>query len=425
MSAASANLMSITAATIADRRPALVEAARLAAGGGIGAGVVLAGFDPLNHASDTLGVDGRPALAFLLPSTLLMLAAVAAALAFPARRAVAVPPWIASGGVLLVLASLLSVAGSGAPAQSAGIAVTAVVAPVVTVVALARSRLSARWLLGGVLVATGLVCVRAGLVFLRDWGLPSTADLFTAKFQSVPYDFHYYTLGNPNGTAGWLLMPFVLAATWAAGARRWGRALLVLVAAVAAATLLLAYTRSAIAVAAAVLAVLAATAPPSRRVRLGAVAVVLLGAVVLGVANRGYLGDLFSTAPDASVPERVRSLGDGLVVLARHPVGGVGVGQYGEVNGYFPAHSSLVQAGAEMGVLGIAALTLLTGALAAFAVGSRGLAAPARAAAAAVGVYAVYAALAAPATSGLANGYVAVWAMTAAVLLAAAISRER
>ena len=91
--------------------------------------------------------------------------------------------------------------------------------------------------------------LRADAVFLRDWGLPTASTLRTAKLSDQPYDFHYYTLGNADHTAGFLLMTLVLAAFWAGqrgGLSRYLRALLWVIAAISLVTMFLTYARFAI-----------------------------------------------------------------------------------------------------------------------------------------------------------------------------------
>ena len=68
----------------------------------------------------------------------------------------------------------------------------------------------------GFLVVSSLLLLRAAVVFVRDYGSPAPADMFAAKFSSVPYDFHYYGLQNPTQTSLWVLLPMTLGCYWAA-----------------------------------------------------------------------------------------------------------------------------------------------------------------------------------------------------------------
>ena len=78
----------------------------------IGLGVPLTGFTPLNHASDVLDVDAHPWLVLLMPSTLLVLFAGAAASLFPARIPLPTPRWLRIGSALLLGGVVVSLFGS-------------------------------------------------------------------------------------------------------------------------------------------------------------------------------------------------------------------------------------------------------------------------------------------------------------------------
>jgi O-antigen ligase len=332
---------------------------------------------------------------------------------------------VAAGGLLLIAGALASIGGSADPDQTAMIALLAVSSPALLLLALVHSRLDPPALAAGFLSAVTLFLLRADLVFLRDWGFPTPAKLFAAKYQNVAYDFHYYTLGNPDHTAGFLLMPLALAAFWAAGrtpSLRW-RAAVTCAAAVTAISLVLTYARLATATGVVLIAVLALMIPAARRIRLGLIAAVCALALAYAVAAAGYILNLLSTARNASLAERFYSLGDSLATLADHPLTGVGLGQYVTSNGFFPAHSSVFQAAAEMGVLGLAGLLLVTIAVvvhAANVVRADGWVGLRPAAAVAVAIYAIHAAMAAPASSGLFTGFIPVWGLSAALLLAIA-----
>ena len=409
----------------AEQTGAAVEALRVASSVAIGFGVAASGFPPASLLSDVAGIASRPWLAPLMPAALIAIAAAAAALAFPARTRVRLPPGVAAGGLILMAGALVSIGGSADPDRTAVIALLAVSSPALLLLALVNSRLDPRALAAGFLAALTILLLRADMVFLRDWGFPTPAKLLAAKYQNVAYDFHYYTLGNPDHTAGFLLMPLALAAFWAAGRalpQRW-RAAVACAALVTGATLVLTYARLATVTGMALVVVLAVTSPATRRVRLAVLAAVGTLALVYAIAVAGYFLDLLSTARNASLSERFYSLGDSLETLADHPVTGVGLGQYMTSNGFFPAHSSIFQAAAEMGVLGLAGLLLLTVAVVVHAVNvvrGDGWVGLRPAAAIAVAIYAIHAALAAPASSGLFTGLVPVWGLAAALLLAIA-----
>jgi O-antigen ligase len=390
----------------------------------LGAGVGLAGFAPFSNANTALGLSERPWAVAGMPAVLVALAALLTAVLRPAPQPPALPRSLVAGAALLLAGGCVSVLGSDAPQDSATLVVLAISAPMLLFVGLIHARLDSRWIAVGFLAAVTVMLLRADAVFFRDWGLPSVADLEAAKYQNVAYDFHYYTLGNPDHTAGFLLMPFTLAAFWAAGETRlrgWCRGLLVCAAGLVGVTLVLTFARFAIASAVAVLVVLALAVPAGRRIRAALLATVLTVAAGLLVVSVDYVAQLLNADRNASVPERVGSLKDGLITLADHPFTGVGLGRYSTDSGYFPAHSSIVQAGTEMGVLGLCGLVVLTLAVCAHAarmIRRHGWLGLPSAAALAVAVYAVHAALAASSSSGLFSGYISEWGLSAALLLA-------
>jgi hypothetical protein len=126
------------------------------------------------------------------------------------------------------------------------------------------------------------------------------------------------------------------------------------------ANLVLAYGRFPLLVATLLAFVAVASMPWSRRVRsaiLGA-AVVALG-VVVNASPGHYLSDLFSTQQSAAATVRLASLSHGLSAFAHHPFTGVGLGQYGASTGV-PSRYSVIQAGADMGILGLLGLLIVT-----------------------------------------------------------------
>lgn len=404
------------------RRVGALRLASLGFSAAIGAAVPLCGFTPFNHADDVLAISEQPWRVVLMPAVLLALLAVIAAAVVPARRPAVPPVAFVAGAALLLVAAMASIASSIDPTASALTAVVAVAVPILIVYSLSHADLHAPTLLGSFLGMTTVLLLRADVVFFSTSGLPTPGALFEAKFSNTAYDFHYYTLGNPDHTAGFLLMPLALAVFWSLDRKlgRLPRLLLLGAAAVTLLTLTLTYARVASLTGLALLAVavsVAPTRPRTRRVLQLGVACIAIGFLV---AASSYLVDLFSTERSASAPERITSVKDGLVMLSEEPAAGFGLGQYGPAGGYTPAHSSIVQAGAEMGVLGLAALILLTGSLVVHATsvirgfGWRGLG---PAAAIAAGVYALHAAVASPASEGLYSGYVSVWGLTVALLL--------
>lgn len=411
------------AGTPHDLRTDRLKIVRTALAATLGAGIVAVAFHPLSTTADLLDVAAHPWRVAAMPSTLLAGLAVAAAIAFP-RQDAPLPSWpLVVAVVLLGVGGTLSIAGSSDPANSAVTTVLAIFVPAVVAAALLRADLPSEALTAGFLAATCAFMLRAAVVFVENWGLPTPGALFEAKFSIIPYDFHYYTLGNPDHTAGFLLLPLAVSAFWALhpGLSRLRRALLILAAGICLASLVLTYSRSAL-FAATVVVVAASVASPLPR-WLRVVVVAAAASVFLGwaIAGGGYVFGLFSTGEGASGRERLLSLEDGLGALAHQPLTGVGLGQYGPAGGYFNAHSSVIQAGAEMGLAGFWALLLLTGGLVSQGratvrrAGRRGLGAGAGIA---VALYGVYAVLAAPANEGLYSGYITIWAMTLAMLVA-------
>jgi O-antigen ligase len=307
--------------------------------------------------------------------------------------------------------------------------VLAVSAPLAVFIGVVWSDLPVGVMAGCLIAATTVLLVRADAVFLSTWGVPTPSVLFEAKYTQTPYDFHYYTLGNPNHTAGWLLIAVTLSGLWVAD-RSLGtahRAALGVALGVTALTLVLTYSRLAIATAIAIGVIALVRLTPRTRVRWATLAATALVVLIGMAANRTYLRSLFGTSSDATIPERLGSLGDGLIALAGDPFTGVGLGRFGPESGFVPAHSSIIQAAAEMGVLGLCALLLLSYGIVAHGirvVRASGWAGLGPAAAVAVATYAIYAAFAASANEGLYSGYNAVWGLTAACVLGVSLRIE-
>ena len=300
-------------------------------------------------------------------------------------------------------------------------------APALVFFGLRRSSLSLEVTAGAFLTALTCALLRADVVFFEQHGLPTANALFNAKFSSAPYDFHYYTLGNPNHTAAFLLMPLSLALFWAMSTslRRWSRALLLVAAAVCSLTLVLAYTRFMLFVGVAILAAAVLVARWSWHRRL-VVLTTLFAVVGIAAASKAgsYLRDLFSTGNSSSGSIRLHSLTAGVRVIIHHPLTGVGVGRYGLRPPVTPAHSSVVEAGAEMGIFGLIGLVLL---VVAFCLlfratlrreGPRGFAAGAAIAGLA---YQVPLLLTGNVGFGLAENYVAIYGLTLALVAVVAL----
>ncbi len=350
---------------VAIDREALTSIAAIVVGGGI----VLAGFNPLDTVSARLGVGAHPALVVLTPPVLIGLFAVAVAWTNGARGLTLLKlPWPAAATVfLLVAGGILSSLASPRPQYSLALVISGVLAPALVFAAARTGRLPVVPLTAAFLATVTVFLLRADFVYLHLHGVPTSQSvLFATKFVSVPYDFHYYTLGNPDSTAGYLLLPLGVAVFWAAAptTARIGRLWLAVVTVVIAVTLVLLYSRFAGIVAVGlVLAALLSSGLP-RRVRIATAGIALAAVIGLGVGSPGhYLLDLFSSAGQSSGAVRLDSLRAGFHTLVHHPLTGVGLGTYGESPGQLAAHSSIIEAAAEMGMLGLLGVTLFTVAL--------------------------------------------------------------
>ncbi len=337
----------------------------------MGAAVPLACFRPIVGVSDTFATPEHAWRILLMPSVLLAAAAVLYAVFFPSAHPGHLPPALAGGGALLILAAVVSTAASQDPAASAIIAVLAISAPIILVVALLHADVSPRALALGFLVTSAGFLLRADAVFLRDWGLPTASTLRTAKLSDQPYDFHYYTLGNADHTAGFLLMTLVLAAFWAGqrgGLSRYLRALLWVIAAISLVTMFLTYARFAIVTAIIALGILILVIPVKTWSRIALLSITGGSAAIIAAVNWHYISTLLDTGAGSSGFVRTTSIENGLAALSSKPLTGLGLGQYGPATGIEPAHSAIVQAGAEMGIAGLLAILLITAALVGLAI---------------------------------------------------------
>lgn len=420
-----------TLVMLARRRRSVRQIVAIAVAGGLGVGVPFSGFNPFNSVPDVLGVPQQPILVLLTPAVLLGLLALVGAFMAPAACS-----WhtdvkiMAAGGALLITGFVLSLLSTDDIWYSILIGATAILAPAAVAVGVARSAIPPRVVVGCFLLACCLMLARADLVFVKLHGFPSPKTLYEVKFSNRAYDFHYYTLANPNGTAAWLLMPLGLALFCAVGALGGRRVVLVGIAVLTGATLILAYSRSAMA--AGILLVLGALGalPGARVVRLGIIAMFVAGVVAFALSptNREYLSAIVSTDPFSSGSERYSSTIGGLQVALDHPLTGVGLGRYNVETGYVPAHTAIAQAAAEMGLFGALGLSLLTigGVMLALRLArTSGCGAPRAAAAISGAVYLVFNVFNAGASEGLYSGYVSVWGLSLALLLGLAVGSDR
>jgi hypothetical protein len=273
-----------------------------------------------------------------------------------------------------------------------------------------------------------LMLIRADVVFFRTHGFPTPSVVYHAKLTSAPYDFHYYTLGNPDHTGTFLLLPFAVSLFWSLG--REGRAAKLALAFVAAFTLLniyITYTRSALICAGVLVLIACAISPYRLRVRVGGAVALIVVATVLTFASghHGGFTNLFSSDPATGV--RVSSIEAGWKAFLHHPVTGVGFGQFGNdaaaglagySGGTTQAHSSVIQAAAELGILGLVGFAVATAAL--VIAGGRAIlrrtSGLADAALIALAAYAVLAAVAGGADEGVMVNFVSVYGIGLALM---------
>jgi O-antigen ligase len=404
-----------TAASIARALTALV----------LGAAVAASGFPPLANAPDVLEIGLTPWRVALTPAVLLAAAAVGVAVVIPQRMRVdRAARLLIVAAALLLAGAALSLIRSDDLWYSILVGIVAIAAPIAFAAGIARSGLPRAVLAGAFLAVVAVFLLRADLQFFRLNGFPSPSTLLAAKFRDQPYDFHYFTLGNPDGTAAFLLMPFALAVIWLASpnVRRRTRLLLAGSAMISGATLVLAYSRSALGWAVVISAVAILQAPLRRRLRTGLLAVlVLLSLCAVVVLNRTYLLGIFS-GNSASV--RTGSITDAAGTFWSNPLTGFGLGMFNTVDGFVPAHSAIVQSAVELGLAGlIGAIALVWGAT--WTAWRRLRESPgglARAAAIAAAGYVIYCAFAGGASEALYSGFSSLWGFSLALMLAIAVT---
>jgi O-antigen ligase len=159
--------------------------------------------------------------------------------------------------------------------------------------------------------------------------------------------------------------------------------------------------------------------------RLGAVGCLVAALAFIAATGPGFASQ--ASLLRTSGETRFDTLGPGLRAVVHHPVGGLGLGRSARAASHPPAHSALLQAGVEMGVLAIGGVGLLTAwcIVAAWcAIRSPGLEAMARGALVAMGLYALYTLVAGGVNAGLNNGLVSVWALTIALLMVIGVEAE-
>lgn len=397
----------------------------------LGLALPLSGVPPLSSAPDVFELGLGPYRVVFMPPVLIAAALLGCGIlrrAKGARTTAAGGRWAVLAATCLVLGGSASLLATPDLWYSVLLGILGILTPIAAGVGALLLGTRSRLLLTGLLAGVVLMLLRADLAFLQLHGLPTPSAMLAAKDANAPYDFHYYTFNNPNGTAAYLLLPFTLAAVWLLDRRlsRPARVLLAVTALFVAANVVLTYTRSA--ALAALVVVLAGVwrTGTSRRVRAAVLAAVLLGTGLFLVSsvNRTFVTDLFTMRTGSSLQVRVESLQDAASAVAGRPFTGVGLGIYNDVGGYVPAHSALVQAAAEMGILGAAGLLVLLGLTLRIAwVRLRGAREDGAAAGAvtAAAAFLGYCALTGGASSASFSGYSPVWGLTLGVVLGFAL----
>lgn len=340
------------------------EGLRVATAAALGAGAVASGFPPLNQASAVVSLAERPWAAAVMPSVVLALAALAAAVLFPQPQSRAHGRPLLVGAVLMVVAGALSVNQWDDLARPTVLLLTGLVAPLAFAYGLIRAALPRSVLCAAFLAATVVLLLRADVVFLLQNGLPTPDVLFRVKYSNAPYDFHYYSLGNPNYSSAFLIVPLALAAFWATDPKlpRPARIALGATAALVLANIALVFVRLTMLVGVGVVVAALFAAPITRRTKTlvtGALALCLAALASSGTITK-YFANLGSKDPDSSGSVRFQSILDGLQAGLSHPLTGEGLGRYGTAQNIPPAHSSVVQAAADTGLLGLAGAVFLT-----------------------------------------------------------------
>jgi hypothetical protein len=386
----------------------------------LGAGAPLAAFAPLSDVSESAGDH----LWVALVSPPVLLAALALWLARSGRRgdAARLPRTLPVGAALVALGCVLSFLETDTFTASAALALLAVGAPILLFAAIRRAGLPTAPLVWAFLGTCALLLFHADLVFFRDHGLgiPSTAELVAAKFAGSQ-GFHHHLLGDAERSATFTLMPFTTAA-WMASAdavSRSARGWALAVALICGLTLLLLFAATPLVIAAAVTVACLARSPLPRAARLGLLAATI--PVALWAFETPSARDYLNRVNDTPAGHGPRPLSAGFDRLLDHPLTGIGLGRFGFRDGGAATHSVLAQAAADIGAVGLVGAVLVIGSIVALL--PHALRRPSLAAQGAglgAGTYAAAILVAGGATLGVAAGLSAVWALTPALLLAAA-----
>ena len=388
----------------------------------LGAAVPLSGFNPLNNAGDQLNVDATAWHVIAMPATLIGLAALGAGLLWRARPGPPPSRWLVLGAALLVLGAGLSLIHAGQGKDTFAQIVTAVLAPVALFAGLRRADLPPRAAGLAFAVTAAALLLRADMVFFAQKGFPTGTHLLQAKESFEAHDFHYYGLQNPVGTSIFTVTLLAFAALWLAREREpRARAALGAVSLVALLTLYLLYERIGIAIGLVIAACVLVKLAGGRRWGVAGIAVLLAAFALIALTGPGVSKQLGLLHTSSEV--RWNSLWPGVKTVFHHPLTGLGLGWASEAATHRPAHSSVIQAGVEMGIFGLLGVALLTCSFLATgwrALRDRALDGMRRGALVATGLYALYTLVAGGVNAGLNDGLVSVWALSIALMAAIA-----
>jgi virulence-associated protein VagC len=392
----------------------------------IGVGIALGGFPPINNIPSLLDTQTLPGFVVLTPACLVALVSGVAAwrTAGDLKVSIRMPKVAALAIALILVGASLSLLHSARPGYSAALLVSGLLAPGVLFLSMRSGRLPIPPIAGAFLATLSMLLLRADFEFVHQYGLPTSQQvLFDAKFHTQAYDFHYFTLGNPDHTANFLILPLALSLFWALGrstsvaTRIW----LLIASGIILLTITLLYVRFADLVALLVIVGALLSTPWSRRARWYASGLLILAALgVAGLSPGHYLLSIFKTGEETSGTVRLNTVSAGWHEFLHHPLTGLGLGQYNVAS--YPAHSSIVQAGTELGVFGFIGVALMTLVLVVAAVRRiragqwLGLSGAGLVAAA---LYAMYSVVSPAASEGLMIGFVSIYGL--ALALAAGI----
>jgi O-antigen ligase len=393
----------------------------------LGAAVPLSGFQPLDHSGDVLNVDSTPWHVIAMPATLIALASLVVTFLLPRQATVPAPRWLVIGACLLMIGACLSLLQSDQGKDTLAQIITAVVAPIALFVGLRRSAVPVRVVALVFAAVAAVLLLRADIVFFAQKGLPTGTHLLQAKQSYEPGDFHYYGLQNPVGTSIFSVTVLAFGALWfLREQQQMVRIVLAAVSLIAILTLCLLYERIGILIGLLITGYVLLKLPGRRRWGIGGIAILIVALAIIAGTGPGVASQLGLL--HTSSETRSSSLGPGVRAIVRHPLTGNGLGWSSQAISHRVAHSSVIQAGVEMGVFGLAGVGVLTAGFLASgwrALRDGSLDGMHYGALVAAGLYALYTLIAGGVNAGINDGLVSVWALAIALLAAIGFGDER